>query len=150
MKTILITGIGSDIAQGVAKIIREIRPDWKIVGADIHERHGGMLFADAVELVVTANDPTYIECMAKIVQRHNVDVCLPISEAELFVICKQNIFSFGNAQIIGVARQAVEVGLDKLVTARFIEENGIPAPWTLPAEIGVEPPLIPCIFKPRR
>lgn len=32
MKTVLITGIGGDIAQGVATILRESRPDLRLIG----------------------------------------------------------------------------------------------------------------------
>ena len=41
MKTILITGIGGDISQGVATILRENRPDLRLIGVDMHEQHGG-------------------------------------------------------------------------------------------------------------
>jgi carbamoyl-phosphate synthase large subunit len=150
MKTILITGIGSDIAQGIAKIVREIRPEWRIVGVDIHQRHGGILFADVVESVVRADDPDYVESMSDLAKRHDIDVCLPVSEAELAVICRQGITHFGDAVIVGVAHSAVEIGLDKLSTARFIEKIGIPTPWTIPAESETGPHFLPCIFKPRR
>lgn len=150
MKTILISGIGSDIAQGVAKIVREIRPDWKIIGVDIHQRHGGRLYTDELETVPKANDPTYLSCMENIVDRHDVDVCIPISEAELAVLAERKIFSFARADLIGVAYSALEVCLDKLTTINYIKNIGIPVPWTIAAEKDVEPLQLPCIFKPRR
>ena len=39
--TVLITAIGGDVAQGVAQIIREQRPGWRLIGADTHKEHGG-------------------------------------------------------------------------------------------------------------
>lgn len=150
MKTLLITGIGSDIAQGVAKIVRSVRPEWRIVGVDIHNRHGGQLFADVVETVPRASDKTYYVKMADVAVRHNADFCLPISEAELSVIVQDALVSFGPARLIGIADSAVKIGLDKWLTMQFIRQQNIPVPWTLEGTDGVAIQSFPCIFKPRR
>jgi carbamoyl-phosphate synthase large subunit len=150
MTTLLITGIGGDIAQGAARIVRQVRPDWRIVGVDIHERHGGALFADAVEVVPPVAASDYLEAMGRVVRRHGVDVCLPMSEAELGFIVSRALPSFADAPFIGVSARAIEIGLDKLATARFLVESGLPAPWTTAATGGAKPPSLPCIFKPRR
>jgi carbamoyl-phosphate synthase large subunit len=146
--TALITAIGGDIAQGVATVVRECFPDWRLLGCDIQKRHGGRLFVDRIDLAPPATDPAYGEWLAAHARNESVDICVPMSEAELAFIA-------GNPQIHALARfampnpRAVEVGNDKLRTARFLESIGCPAPWTLPAEeldAGVE---LPCIFKPR-
>lgn len=150
MTTLLITAIGGDIAQGVAKIVRSVRPDWRIIGVDIHDQHGGALFADVVEVVPPASDPDYLPRMEQMVARHGVAYCLPMSEAELAFVLHAGLEAFRGAPLVAVNKRAVEIGLDKLATARFLVEAGCPAPWTVPAEEGVEPPAYPCIFKPRR
>ena len=48
MKTILITGIGGDIAQSIATIIREERPNIRLIGTDINLEHAGSIFVDEV------------------------------------------------------------------------------------------------------
>ncbi len=45
-KNVLITGIGGDIAQGIAVILRQSFPDWQLTGIDVHSRHSGSLFVD--------------------------------------------------------------------------------------------------------
>jgi carbamoyl-phosphate synthase large subunit len=147
--TVLITAIGGDIAQGVATIIRECFPDWRLLGCDIQERHGGRLFVERVDLAPPAADPAYGEWLAARVRDEGVDICVPMSEAEL-------AFVAGNPQVQALTRfampnpRAIEIGNDKLLTARFLGSIGCPAPWTLLADeldAGIE---LPCIFKPRR
>jgi carbamoyl-phosphate synthase large subunit len=150
MKTLLITAIGGDIAQGVARIVREVRPDWRIVGVDIHDRHGGRLAADAVERIPPASQPGYLQAVEAVVRKHQVDLALPMSEAELGFVTANEVSSFGPAPLLGVARNAVAVGLDKLATADFLRGAGLPAPWTTAAAADAAPPALPCIFKPRR
>ena len=55
-KVVLITGIGGDIAQGVATILRESRPDLRLIGVDVHTQHGGHLFVDVNEIIPSASD----------------------------------------------------------------------------------------------
>ena len=46
MKTFLITAIAGDIAQSIALILRNTFPECRILGMDIHERHGAQLCVD--------------------------------------------------------------------------------------------------------
>ena len=77
MKTILITAIGGDIGQGIAKIVREVYPRWRIIGTDIHQRHGGSLFVDMYLNGLSASDPQYIDCLSLFAQSERVDICVP-------------------------------------------------------------------------
>ena len=56
-KTVLITGIGGDVSQGVAAILKSSRPDLQLVGVDIHSRHGGRLFVQEYEEIPAASEP---------------------------------------------------------------------------------------------
>jgi carbamoyl-phosphate synthase large subunit len=149
MTTALITAIGGDIAQGVAAIVREHFPDWRILGTDIHSRHGGQLFVDRVDLAPPASDRAYGEWLAAHLQSQRVDICVPMSEVELsFVAGKPELRAL--ARFAMPSARAIEVGNDKLLTARFLESIGCAAPWTLPAEELTADVSLPCIFKPRR
>lgn len=150
MKTILITGIGGDIAQGVATIVRETFPGWRVVGADIHHRHGGALFVDQVFRAPVATDPLYDQWLAELLAREGVDLCIPMSEAELIHLAEHRGPEFGNVMLIGANRRAVEIGSDKLRTSEFLASIGVARPWTVPVEdFGPSIPF-PCIFKVRR
>ena len=84
-KVILITGIGGDISQGVATILRENRPDLRLIGVDIHSQHGGHLFVDQFALVPKASAPDYMDTLKAIVRKYSVDIVIPMSEPELAV-----------------------------------------------------------------
>jgi len=147
MKTILITAIGGDIAQGVASIIREARPEYRIIGTDIHKRHGGTLYVDAFYLIPAASNPSYSESIYQIIESESVDIVMPISEPELGVwINTPNRLE--NVKWIMPGNKVIHVGLDKLETANALAELGLEVPWTQASEKGM-PKELPCIFKGR-
>lgn len=149
-KTVLITGIGGDVAQGVATIVRETFPEWRVIGMDIHERHGGVLFADIFHVAPRVDDSSYDGWLEALIAREGVDLVLPTSEAELIHLSCNNVLSIGGAAIVMANRKALEVGSDKLTTAEFLSGAGISAPRTIAVDaFGPDFPL-PCIFKPRR
>lgn len=150
MKTILITAIGGDIGQAVASIVRRTFPDWRILGCDIHARHAGELFVNQWFVAPRADDAGYLPWLEKTVREQGVDLCVPMSEAELSILAGAGGGRVGNAGLVMANGKAIAVGGDKLATARFMAAADLPVPWTIPAgEVGVATPF-PCIFKARR
>jgi len=147
MKTVLITGIGGDIAQGVATIIREQRPDFRLIGVDMHEQHGGALFVDEFAKIPPASAAEYPETVRKLLKEKDVDVIIPLSEQELEVIGPLAL-ELGKNRCITSGERAVAVGLDKLATINALSGFGLPVPWTVTVAEGV-PSEYPCILKSR-
>jgi len=147
MKTILITAIGGDIAQAVATVIREARPDYRLVGVDAQERHGGTLFVDAFYTVPGATDKNYLSAIRSVIEKESVHIVLPISEPELAALgpvqpqLKELLW-------LTCGETVITTGLDKLATASRLEHLGLPVPWTVPVAAGY-PPEYPCILKSR-
>ena len=150
MTTVLITGIGGDIAQGVAAIVRETFPSWRLVGMDIHERHGGALCVDTVHHAPAVSDPDYERWLGALIGRERVDLCVPTSEAELLHLAHRGRESFGDCRLVMANARAIEAGSDKLRTSELLASAGVPRPWTVPVEAFVETTPLPCIFKTRR
>lgn len=150
MKTVLVTAIAGDIAQGVASIIREKFPDWCLIGIDIHRRHGGELFVDKLFQAPKASDPCYDDWLTDLISKEMIDICIPMSEAELLHLSENRKQNFADTKFIMANQKAIEIGSDKLTTSDYLFSIGCERPWTIPAEhIDVNTPL-PCIFKPRR
>jgi carbamoyl-phosphate synthase large subunit len=146
-KVILVTGIGGDIAQGVATILRTSRPELRLVGVDGHTQHGGRAFVDAFETVPYASDLSYPAALRDVARRHGVDTLIPMSEPELGALLGGEA-EFGGIAWIACGERVVRIGLDKLLTAREIAGLGLPVPWTVEADH--ELPLdFPCILKAR-
>jgi len=150
MKTVLITAIAGDIAQGVATILRETFPKWRLIGTDIHARHGGNLFVDQLLQAPRADDPGYDEWLGELIERESIDICIPMSEAELLHLSESGKVEFAGAKLIMANQKAIEVGSDKLATAAYLGSIGCEKPWTIPVEEFDKSTPLPCIFKPRR
>lgn len=147
IKVILITGIGGDISQGVATILRENRPDLRLIGVDVHAQHGGHLFVDQFDLVPSASAPDYMEAIKNIVKKYSVDVVIPMSEPELGAALPFSELAPG-VKWITAGERVVGAGLDKLETVHALTGLGLPVPWTKPVSEG-RPVAYPCIMKNR-
>lgn len=149
-RKVLITAIGGDIAQGIAAILRQSFPDWHLTGIDVHARHAGSLFVDQFHIAPRASEAGYEDALKTIVKRDAIDLVILMSEAELLLLAAVGHRKVGEADLLMANRLAIEVGADKLKTARFLESIGVPAPWTELAEKFQPQKHLPCIFKPRR
>lgn len=146
-KVVLITGIGGDISQGVATILRENRPDLRLIGVDVHAQHGGHLFVDQFALVPSASAPGYVDAIKDIVRKYAVDIVIPMSEPELAATRPFSELAPG-VKWITAGERVVGAGLDKLETMRALTGLGVPVPWTRPVSEG-RPIAYPCILKNR-
>ena len=140
------TGIGGDISQGVATILKENRSDLRLIGVDIHAEHGGHLYVDFFTTVPQAKDPGYRDAIKSVALSHGVDLIIPMSEAELAVLQPFTELAPGVTWLIS-GNCVVKTGLDKLDTARALARLGVPVPWTVPVCEGA--PAYPCILKNR-
>jgi len=145
--TVLITGIGGDIAQGVATILRECRPGFRLIGVDLHSQHGGHLLVDAYETVPGASDPAYIAALDSVIEKHAVNIVIPMSEPELGVLFAKGDLPPGPVWVTA-GSSVVAAGLDKFATVQALCRFGLPVPWTVPAIESV-PLAYPCILKNR-
>jgi len=84
MKTVMITGTGAIIGYGVLKALREARPDFKLVAADIFPDAVGQYWADAFEVAPLTSDVTYKSWLRDCIEKHNVDLLIPGIEQDLF------------------------------------------------------------------
>jgi carbamoyl-phosphate synthase large subunit len=147
MNSVLITGIGGDIAQCVARIIRMRWPQCRLLGADIHLQHGGHLFVDECFTLPMASDHAYTEKLLQLLISQSGDFLLPMTEPELAVLDKVGD-KLGPARCVTAGSAVIEAGVDKLATIEALRQLGLPAPWTVAVDSG-EPLAYPCIFKSR-
>jgi carbamoyl-phosphate synthase large subunit len=148
MTTILITGIGGDIGQCVATIIREsLGADCRLIGCDTHEQHGGELYVDAFARIPIARDPGYLDALLSLIDSESVDTVIPMTEPELGSLLP--VFAeHPGINWITPGASVIEAGIDKLETAKALTRIGIAMPWTHPVSAGT-PGAYPCIVKSR-
>jgi carbamoyl-phosphate synthase large subunit len=145
MKTVLITGIGGDIAQSIATILAESRPEFKLIGTDISTRHAGYLLVDEVFIMPIATSEMYLDSIRTLINEQSVDIVIPTNEQELSVFGPL-IYELGEGRSITAGVKVLNIGLDKLKTNKFIVSLGVPVPWTVSVEEN-KPLKFPCIFK---
>jgi carbamoyl-phosphate synthase large subunit len=148
MTTILITGIGGDIGQCIATIIREsLGAACRLIGCDTHEQHGGKLFVDAFGRLPGARDPGYLEALLSVIDSESVDTVIPMTEPELGTLLPA-FLKHPRINWITPGAGVIEAGVDKLKTAQALTRLGITMPWTH-AVSGGPPREYPCIVKSR-
>ena len=147
IRNILITAIGGDISQGVATILREDRPDIKLLGVDMQNQHGGRMFVDEYALVPPATNKNYKEEIQRLIKLHSIDAIIPMSEPELSAWLPFESVANG-VKWITSGNKVVAVGLDKLETINAISNLGLPVPWTKKVPDG-RIKKFPCIMKSR-
>lgn len=147
MNSVLITGIGGDIAQCIAKILKERWPRCHLLGTDTQLQHGGSLFVDEFFVLPLAGDPTYVDKLGELLFAKKVEFLLPMTEPELGVL---SLFGakFGSVRCITAGPAVIQTGIDKLATIDALKRCGLPAPWTVAVGLG-EPLSYPCILKNR-
>lgn len=147
MTTVLITGIGGDIAQCTAAIIRESPGAYRLVGSDTHVQHGGRLWVDSFALVPGAGDASYVQSLMALVKAEGADIVIPMSEPELAALCDV-MPRYSDIRWITPGPDAIRAGVDKLRTVQTLASCGIPMPWTFPVSAGL-PREYPCMVKER-
>ena len=145
--TVLISGIGGDIAQGVATILRECRPDLRLIGSDIHNNHAGQKWVELVAILPKAADKDYVPRLKDIMEKEGVQFFIPMTEAELAVLIGRED-EFAKVRWIMAGHGVLKAGLDKWETNQALLRMQVPAPKSSlpPFSDSLE---LPCIIKNR-
>jgi len=146
---ILVTGCGGDIAQSMGKILISYPKASKVNGCDIHNDHAGHFIFHECFVVERVSSPRYHDSIVALVNQQHIDVIIPATEYELEYLLSNDFQGIKNCIIVKPSNLAIEIGLDKYRTAKFLESNNLPFPKTFLLE-EVPIPVLPCIVKSRR
>lgn len=151
--TVLVTGVGGGVGQGIIKSLRLI-PDLelRVIAADASRLSAGLYAADAACLVPRSSSPDYIPEMVEILRKSAVDYYFPGTDTELEVCASaaEHIRSVTGTDVVVSPVETVRVAADKYATYRFLADHDLPAPMTyLPSEVHPDRLAYPVIVKPR-
>ncbi len=144
---ILLTAIGGDIGYSVYKILKQQDFVKTLICTDVSCNNAGAHLCEKFEILPKASDNTYLSSLRDLVDKYNIDVIIPISEAELRFFSKNNIKYISNARILMASQKATEIGFDKFATNEFLRNNEFTYPWTKRISAGEKPNSYPCIIK---
>lgn len=123
-KIVLVTGLGGNVGQGIARNIIATKYPITIVGCNVESFSAGNYLCDFFEKVPYAYEDNYLTVIGEIVLKYNIDLIIPSTDYEAYYLSRNiNLFS---CQIAVSSSQATEIYLDKWLTALHHKNNGIP------------------------
>lgn len=101
----------------------------KIVTADLKHSAPASFLADTAELVPRIDDPTYIDKLLDICDRHQIDLLVPLIDTELYLLSihRQQFKERGVTLLISSA-QTNEICYSKQKTGEFFKKIGVKTP----------------------
>ena len=127
--TVLITAVGGGgVGEQTLKALR-LAGGYRIVGADVRSRCAQFGLVDEAVLLPPAASPDYIDAVLHVAGRMAVQAVFPGSEPELRVMSdhRDRIEAAGYFLPIN-PRPVIETCMDKMATARFLDEHGFASP----------------------
>ncbi len=145
-KTVLVTGIGGNVGQGIIRNLRATGFPIRVVGCDVAPFSAGNHLVDAFYPVAQAVDAGYPAQIAAIVRHEGIDLIIPSTDFEVYYLALHRA-SLG-CPVAASGLEAARLYLDKLESFRHHQRHGIPfAASRLPSEYRGE--FAECIVKPR-
>lgn len=153
MITVLITGAGGGVGQGIIKSLKLISDiSIKIIAADMSPLAPGLYSADKSYLVPAAASPDYLSRLSEIFIAENVDYYFPGTDVELLFCAEYSleIFNEYSVKVVVSPFNAIEISDDKYRTYQFLRENDLFFPSTvLGDKVELSEVEYPVIVKPR-
>ncbi len=148
LKNILVTGGAEDIGQSIGKCLKSNTLIDKVIVTDINTETAAQFIYDEVIEVPRFDNENYFEALKSIIEKYNIDFIIPCTEMELRVIVEKGIYAIGNIPYILPNKEALNIGLDKFETFKYLSERGIHTPKTY-THLKDIPPEFPVILKDR-
>lgn len=133
MITILVTGAGGGVGQGIIKSLKMINNlKIRIISADMSELATGLYAGDVACLVERCTSPFYKDSLARIFDKYNVDYYIPGTDVELR-FCAENktrIKEDFRVETVISSRETIDIADDKFKTYEFLKKEGLSYPKT--------------------
>lgn len=153
--TVMLTGGGTAIAQGLIKAIKLSKVPTRLVVVDHDPMTAGLYRADAAYTIPLATQPGYIERLIQIGKKERAELLLVGTDVELTMVTRhrRQIERATGMNVLISPPRAVTIADDKWLTIQFLKHNGFSYPAsTLPAgrDAWLKRHNFPVIVKPRQ
>ena len=144
---ILVSGIAGDIGFGVGRILQNLEFVSHVLGIDIHSNHPGSLLFDKCDVAPSAINSKYIPWLYDYLEKNEVDIFIPTSEAEIGLISSINKNDFSSTKILISNEFMIDRCLSKNRCLNYLDSINIKIPKH--GIVGKDlPSLFPIIIKP--
>lgn len=155
--TVLVLGAGSNVTQGIQKALALGPTPWRVVAACVSPLSAGLHLAERAYVSPLAADPGFLDWVIETARAEEAVAVLSGVEPVIDALSAgaERVRAESGAVAVAAGDEQLAVGRDKLVTARWLEANGLPAPLTAPASDAVAVGALvaacglPVIAKPR-
>jgi len=156
--TVFVTGAGSRAGQGILRALRMARFPMRLVTGDPDPRAAGHWLGDCAYTIPMVADPEFLPCLEAILAREAATVLLIGTDIELPLLSRARgrIEGTLGTHVVVSSPRVVDIADDKWLTARFLYEEGFPAPLSALADDAerlrrlVDAVGFPLFAKPRR
>jgi|SRR6185312_1021244 len=149
---IAVTGISGDVGLGTIQGLRarsERTEEKSILGLDADPDCAARHLCDDFVQLPTVSDEQYVAKLLQAIEERAIEVLLPGIDSEIPVLSRsRSVLARSRTHVVLAPHDLVEAADDKLATAAYLSERGVPVPHTCLADCGVKIEL-PVIAKPR-
>jgi carbamoyl-phosphate synthase large subunit len=148
---VLVSGAAGDVGLSIGKILNGSPLVTSAVGGDIHNEYFADDIFEKTVIFPSVSEVGYASAIQSFLKSDGIDVFIPTSEAELrWFSANPEIRSQMGVHCLMASPRAMQIGFDKLETARFIHSLGIQSPRTCSTSQQEEDaPGFPCVLKSR-
>lgn len=123
-KTVLVTGIGGNVGQGILRNIDSLNLPINIIGCDIASFTPGNHLCHKTYKVPYSYDENYISEINNIVEAEKIDLIIPSTDYEVYYLALNKLEL--KTKIITCDKEVTKLFLDKYLTYNYFSENNIP------------------------
>lgn len=123
-KTVLVTGIGGNVGQGILRNIRSLNMPVRLLGCDISSFTAGNHLCEKVFKVPFSYEKEFIPSIQEIIQDEEVDMIIPSTDYEIYYLGAHK--SSLNTIILASDAEITEKFLDKYLTFLMCKKHNIP------------------------
>jgi carbamoyl-phosphate synthase large subunit len=123
-RTVLVTGIGGNVGQGILRNISSLGLPIRLVGTDIASFSPGNHLCNVTYKVPYSYDEEYIPELQKIITIEKVDLVIPSTDYEIYYLSKNK--NKLKAIVLASDATTAKIYLDKYETYKYLSANSIP------------------------
>lgn len=123
MATVLVTGIGGNVGQGILRNIRADFPEIKLIGTDVANFTSGHHFCDFFYQVPYSYEDSFQKTFEEICKKEKVDLVIPSTDYEAHFLAKNHS---SLPPLIASNSKTTGIFLDKLLTFQEFKKLNIP------------------------
>jgi carbamoyl-phosphate synthase large subunit len=124
--TVLVTGIGGNVGQGILRNLRTSESPLRIIGTDTGDFPAGSYYCNQAHKVPFASDPTYLDCVGSLCHQEGVSLIIPSTDLETAVLSKWANGNLNGCTVLASPPSTCALSLDKWLTAQACKASALP------------------------